>query len=65
MTGFWTEGERAALLKNAKRLEKTAFNNVNVAADLTKMQRDEEKEMKKEAERRNSELSEQDRAKNL
>jgi len=65
VTGFWTEMERAVLLRNAKKLEKTVFSDVNVAADLTKKQRKEEKEMKKEAERRNAQLSEQDQSKNL
>ncbi len=65
VTGFWTEMERAMLLKNAKKLEKTSFSNVNVAADLSKIQRDQEKEMKKEAKRRNAQLSEEDQSKNL
>jgi hypothetical protein len=57
--------ERSKLLRNARNLEKTAFKNVNVSADLTKKQRDEEKEMWKEAENRNENLSESDRSKNL
>ena len=41
----------------AKNLEDTCFSDVNVAPDLTKKQRDEEAELKKEAERRNKNLS--------
>jgi hypothetical protein len=65
LAGFYTETERSRLLRNAKRLENTVFSNVNVSADLTKRQRDEEKEMWKEAEDRNGKLTEDDRAKNL
>ena len=65
LAGFHTEMERSKLLRNARNLEKTAFKNVNVSADLTKKQRDEEKEMWKEAENRNENLSESDRSKNL
>ena len=63
--GFWTEAERALLLRNVKRLEKTMFSDIGVAPDLTKIQREEEKEMQKEAERRTAQLSEEDKAKNL
>jgi hypothetical protein len=41
------------------------FSDVSVGIDLTKVQREEEKEMKKEADRRNTQLAEQDKAKNL
>ena len=63
--GFWSESERASLMREARNLEKTMFNDISVAPDLTKIQREEEKEMKKEAERRNTQLSEDDRSKNL
>ncbi len=65
LAGFHTGMERSKLLRNARNLEKTAFKNVNVSADLTKKQRDEEKDMWKEAENRNENLSESDRSKNL
>jgi hypothetical protein len=65
IVGFWTEAERASLLKKAKKLEETVFSDVSVGPDLTKIQRQEEKEMKKEAERRNEQMPEQDKAKNL
>jgi hypothetical protein len=65
VAGLWTEADRAKLLKNAKKLEDTVFSDVSVGIDLTKVQREEEKEMKKEADRRNTQLAEQDKAKNL
>jgi hypothetical protein len=65
LAGFYTEMERSKLLRNANKLENTVFSNVNVSADLTKKQRDEEKEMWKEAESRNEKLSDEDRSKNL
>ncbi len=65
MAGLWTEANRAKLLKNAKKLEDTVFSDVSVGVDLTKAQREEEKEIKKEADRRNTQLAEQDKAKNL
>ena len=65
LAGFYTEMERSKLLRNANKLEKTVFSNVNVSADLTKKQRDEEKEMWKEAVSRNEKLTEEDKSKNL
>jgi hypothetical protein len=65
VAGLWTEADRAKLLKNAKKLEDTVFSDVSVGIDLTKVQREEEKEMKKEADRRNTQLAEQDKSKNL
>ena len=65
LAGFYTEMERSKLLRNASKLEKTVFSNVNVCPDLTKKQRDEEKEMWKEAEVRNEQMSEADKSKNL
>jgi hypothetical protein len=53
------------LLRNVKRLEKKVFSDISAALDLTKIQREEEKKMKKEAERRTAQLSEEDKAKNL
>jgi hypothetical protein len=65
LAGFYTEMERSKLLRKAKDLEKTVFSNVNVGPDLTKKQRDEEKEMWNEAESRNGKLTDADRSKNL
>jgi hypothetical protein len=44
-------------MREARNLEKMMFSDISVAPDLTKIQREEEKEMKKEAERRNTQLS--------
>ena len=41
------------------------FKEVNIAQDLTKRQRDDEAGLWREAERRNDDLSEDDRTKNL
>ncbi len=63
--GSGQRADRAKLLKNAKKLEDTVFSDVIVGIDLTKVQREEEKEMKKEADRRNTQLAEQDKSEKL
>ncbi len=65
LTGFYTEAEKVSVLKNAKKLDNTRYKNVNIAPDMTKRQREEEKELKKTAEERNRNLPETDLAKNL
>ena len=66
VVGFWSEGEKSLLLRNARNLERTIFKEVTVGPDLTKKQRAEEAEMKEEADRRNrEELTEEDVSKNL
>jgi hypothetical protein len=65
LTGFHMENDKLNLLRVARNLEDTCFSDVNIAPDLTKKQRDEEAELKKEAERRNKNLSESDVSKNL
>jgi hypothetical protein len=65
IVGFYTETERSELLRNSRYLEDTDFSHVTVGPDLTKKQRQEEAEMHEEAERKNKELSEDDKAKNL
>jgi hypothetical protein len=65
LTGFHMESDKLDLLRVAKNLEDTCFSDVNIAPDLTRKQRDEEAELKKEAERRNKNLSENDVSKNL
>jgi hypothetical protein len=49
----------------ARNLENSRYSGVNVVPDLTKRQRDEEAELKREAERRNKSLTETDVSKNL
>ena len=66
VVGFWAEGDKCLLLRNARNLERTIFKEVTVGPDLTKKQRAEEAEMKEEADRRNrEELTEEDVSKNL
>jgi len=66
VVGLWTEADKSLLLRNAKHLEKTIFKEVTVGPDLTKRQREEEAEMRVEADRRNEQdLTEDDVAKNL
>jgi hypothetical protein len=61
LAGFYTEMESSKLLRKAKDQEETVVSNVNVGLDLTKKQRDEEKEMWNEAESGNGKLTEADR----
>ena len=64
--GFFSEADRDRLLRRGRELEKTRFKEVSICPDLTWMQREEETELRKEAERRNEqELTEEDTAKNL
>ena len=64
--GFFSELERDKLLRRSRDLEKTKFSAVSVCPDLTWKQREEEMELRKEAERRNeTELTEDDVSKNL
>jgi hypothetical protein len=65
LTGFHMESDKLNLMRVAKNLENTVFSDVNIAPDLTKRQREEEAELKKEAEKRNKNLSESDMSKNL
>jgi hypothetical protein len=65
LTGFYTEAEKVLVLKNAKKLDSTRYKNVNIAPDMTKKLREEEKELKTTAEERNRNLPETDLAKNL
>jgi hypothetical protein len=53
LTGFYTEAEKVLVLKNAKKLDSTRYKNVNIAPDMTKKLREEEKELKTTAEERN------------
>ncbi len=65
LTGFHMESDKLNLMRVAKNLENTVFSDVKIAPDLTKRQREEEAELKKEAEKRNKNLSESDMSKNL
>jgi hypothetical protein len=61
--GFYTEADRATLLRNARNLENTASKHVNICPDLTARQRKEEADMKAEADDRNENLTEDDLSK--
>ena len=65
LIGVYTEAEKVLVLKNAKKLDSTWYKNVNIAPDMTKKLREEEKDLKKTAEERNRNLPETDLAKNL
>jgi hypothetical protein len=63
VVGFYEEKDKKRLLRGDTR--NTAFSDVEVCPDLTKRQRQEEAEMKKEAVKRNQQMGDEDRAKNL
>jgi hypothetical protein len=65
IVGFKREWQKEDLLESAKDLRNTPFADVVIIPDLTKEQRKEEAEMVSEVGRRNNELSQEDRAKNL
>ena len=65
VVGLNRESLKEDLLEAAKDLRNTEFETVRIAADLTREQRKDEADMVQEAERRNADLSEDDRAKNL
>jgi hypothetical protein len=65
LAGFHMEMDKLNLLRVARNLENSRYSDVNVVPDLTKRQRDEEAELKREAERRNKSLTETDVSKNL
>jgi len=63
--GFYTEWGKNTLLKYAKRLEGTELSTISIAPDLTRQQRKAEMELEQEAIRKNEELDDEDRSKNL
>lgn len=66
IVGFYTEYARSILLRYAKHLADTEYEDVSVMPDLTRRQRQEESSMQEEADRRNEEdLTEEDVSKNL
>jgi hypothetical protein len=65
IVGLKKEWQKEDLLERAKKLKDTQFPEVVIVPDLTKNQRKEEAEMAGEVERRNRDLSEEDRSKNL
>ena len=65
VVGLNREYQKEDFLEAAKDLKNTDFENVGIAPDLTREQRKDEVEMGQEAERRNANFSEDNRAKNL
>ena len=65
VVGFYLEADRVKLLRNARLLQTTKFKDVNVGRDLTKKQREEETELRREAVKRNEGLTDEDVSKNL
>jgi hypothetical protein len=65
IVGFRREWQKEDVLENAKHLRNTPFADTVIIPDLTQEQRKEEAEMISEAERRNQELTQEDKAKNL
>jgi hypothetical protein len=65
IVGFRREWQKEDVLENAKHLRNTPFADTVIVPDLTQEQRKEEAEMISEAERRNQELTQEDKAKNL
>ena len=63
--GVHTEEEKRHLLEKSKELLFTRYENVTVVPDMTKSQRKGEQQLRDEAARRNTQLTEEDRNKNL
>ena len=65
VVGFYAERDRNVLLRRARNLEKTEHRDIQISQDLTKRQREEEGDLRKEAEKRNEQLTEDERSKNV
>lgn len=63
VVGFYDERDKRVILKSDTR--RTVFSDVEIGPDLTKKQRQEEADLRKEAAKKNGQLSDEDRAKNL
>ena len=63
--GVHSEEEKRHLLEKSKELLYTQYENVTVVPDMTKSQRKGEQKLRDEADRRNTELTAEDREKNL
>jgi hypothetical protein len=63
--GLRTEEEKRAILDRARMLRGTRYDNVSVVPDMTKMQRQAEDKLAREAEERNMSLTAEDRERNL
>jgi hypothetical protein len=63
--GLRSEEEKRSILDRAAELRRTRFNNVSVGPDMTRMQRRAEEQLSKETEKRNEQLTAEDREKGL
>ena len=63
--GVYSEEEKRHLLEKAKELLYTRYEHISIVPDMTKSQRSGEQKLRHEANQRNSQLSEEDRSKNL
>jgi hypothetical protein len=63
--GLRSEEEKRHILDRAAELRRTRFNNVSVGPDMTRMQRRAEEQLSKETEKRNEQLTAEDREKGL
>ena len=65
VVGLGQEGEKNFILSKARLLLNTRFSEVTIVPDLTKRQRAGETKLKEEANRRNQQLTQQDRDNNM
>ena len=60
LIGFYNETDKNDILKNAKRLKGSNYEEISIVPDLTKRQRDDEDKLRKEANRLNEDLPEEE-----
>ena len=65
IVGFLREAQKEDMLDKARELKNTPFADIGIMADLTQEQRRDEADMVKEAERRNVNLTADEKSKNL
>ena len=63
--GLYTEESKRNILERSRYLRNTRYEAVSVVPDLTQSQRKGEQQLRTEAERRNQELTTEDKEKNL
>lgn len=63
--GLTSEETRRRILEKNRELQHSMYKNVSIVADLTRKQREEERRLMAEAEKRNKNLSEEEKSKNL
>ena len=60
LIGFKNPAKRCEVLDNLVNLKNSEFQNISIVPDLTRRQREDDKSLREEAEKRNNELSEED-----